>query len=246
LNRTIAILIIFFALISSPASSKRVKGSGSFNGAPIVSQGRYADTIRHNEFLFYAVELAPGERLDARAIIKSGPTTPSFSGEVRLLIHNPWRIGEIKDSSLLFAPGRITRLRVHTPFVGSGAKNNFFVDGGLYYIAVGILPRAKKLRYEHQLTLDIRIKGSPSGTADVLPQPTPTVYGTPGPIVTPTPSPIPTPSETITASASPQPTAAPVPLEGKSSPSFVRLGLIGFLGGAVGGAGLGLLRRRSS
>jgi hypothetical protein len=44
-----------------------IVGSGSFNAAPILQPGRYRDTVLPEEYLYYAVELKPGQSLHVTA-----------------------------------------------------------------------------------------------------------------------------------------------------------------------------------
>ena len=44
-----------------------IVGSGSFNAAPILQPGRYRDTVLPEEYLYYAVEVKPGQSLHVTA-----------------------------------------------------------------------------------------------------------------------------------------------------------------------------------
>lgn len=66
----LAILATAATLACAPAAAaaaRPVAGGGSFNDAPLLTPGAYTDTIRLDETLFYAVRLAPGQRLSATA-----------------------------------------------------------------------------------------------------------------------------------------------------------------------------------
>src|SRR5262249_32745094 len=44
-------------------------GGGSFNDAPLLAPGRYSDTIRLGERLYYGFAVKAGQRLHVRAVV---------------------------------------------------------------------------------------------------------------------------------------------------------------------------------
>jgi hypothetical protein len=84
------------ALLPAPAAAQSpIAGGGSFNDAPVLEPGRYADTLRGGEQLFYGVELQPGQRVQAGATVTGRSTTSYF---MDLKLYSPQR-QEIGDAS---------------------------------------------------------------------------------------------------------------------------------------------------
>jgi hypothetical protein len=87
------------ALLSAPAAAQSpIAGGGSFNDAPVLEPGRYADTLRGGEQLFYGVELQPGQSVQASATVTGRSTTSYF---MDLKLYSPQR-QEIGDASVPF------------------------------------------------------------------------------------------------------------------------------------------------
>ena len=67
----LALALAFTLALAAPAvaqdSYTPIVGSGSFNAAPILQPGRYRDTVLPEEYLYYAVELKPGQALHVTA-----------------------------------------------------------------------------------------------------------------------------------------------------------------------------------
>ena len=75
--------------LAAPASAQSpIAGGGSFNDAPVLAPGKYKDTLRGGEQLFYAVTLKPGQQLTAGATV-SGRTESSYF--MRMSIYSPLR-----------------------------------------------------------------------------------------------------------------------------------------------------------
>jgi hypothetical protein len=84
------------ALAAAPAGAQSpIAGGGSFNDAPVLEPGRYADTLRGGEQLFYGVELQPGQSVQASATVAGRSTTSYF---MDLKLYSPQR-QEIGDAS---------------------------------------------------------------------------------------------------------------------------------------------------
>jgi hypothetical protein len=67
------------ALTAAPAAAQSpIAGGGSFNDAPVLEPGSYADTLRGGEQLFYGVELERGQKVTATATIEGRSTTSYF------------------------------------------------------------------------------------------------------------------------------------------------------------------------
>ena len=76
-----ALLALTLALAWAPSAQAQssVEGGGSFNDAPVVKPGRYTDTLRGSETLFYAVQVKRGQKLTATATV-SGSTDDHVHG----------------------------------------------------------------------------------------------------------------------------------------------------------------------
>jgi hypothetical protein len=77
------VLVLAVALASAvpaaPAAAQTpIAGGGSFNDAPVLEPGSYADTLRGGEQLFYGVQLEPGQRVTATATVDGRSTTSYF------------------------------------------------------------------------------------------------------------------------------------------------------------------------
>ncbi len=67
------------ALTAAPAAAQTpIAGGGSFNDAPVLEPGSYADTLRGGEQLFYGVQLEPGQGVTATATVEGRSTTSYF------------------------------------------------------------------------------------------------------------------------------------------------------------------------
>lgn len=231
---------LVFGASPAAAAPEPVEGAGSFNDAPVLAPGTYRDTIRNNEFVFYAVDLAEGERLRVRARLTSAPGQPPFLGAVALWFYSPWRVQDIFHNSFAVAApvgsgGAVSRVRGKTPFVGRGAgspdRARLYRDPGRYYF--GFVNSVLRPKREHVLRFAVAVEGAPGSGVAIAPEPTPSIAGTPG-------------------VAGPQPSATPrqsrdddvVPEPERDESGLVRLGLAGLLGGLAAGAGAGFLRRR--
>ena len=66
-------------IAAAPAGAQTpIAGGGSFNDAPVLEPGAYADTLRGGEQLFYAVEPEAGQRVAATVEIEGRSTTSHF------------------------------------------------------------------------------------------------------------------------------------------------------------------------
>ena len=89
MRRVLLLAFAVFGALASPAAAQSpIAGGGSFNDAPVLAPGRYADTLRGGEQLFYGVALKPGQKLTAGATV-AGKTDASYL--MRLQIYNPLR-----------------------------------------------------------------------------------------------------------------------------------------------------------
>jgi Ca-activated chloride channel family protein len=68
------VLIAALALLFAPASAhaqdgKPIVGGGSFNTAPLLAPGTYADTVAAGETVYWKIRLAKGQQLTAKATV---------------------------------------------------------------------------------------------------------------------------------------------------------------------------------
>jgi Ca-activated chloride channel homolog len=239
---SLAAAVVVFVLGGVPgaAAQERVEGGGSFNDAPLVGPGTYRDSIRNNEFTFYAVEVADGQRLEVRARLVSAPGQEPLNGAIALAFYSPWRVRDLRlgpsPVTLIGPTGAVSRMRAVSPSIGGGDGDAnqalLYRDPGRYYF--GFINTVVKQRIEHPLRFTVAVTGGP-GNVEPAPEPTPSIAGTPG-VMEPEPT-EPPDSPPDVASDPPEP-------EGDYG-GLVRLGLACLLGGFAAGAGAGLLRRRS-
>jgi hypothetical protein len=177
-SRALLLVLAALALAASPAGAQTpIAGGGSFNDAPVLGPGRYADTLRGGEQLFYAVTLKPGQMLTAGATVK-GRTQSSYS--MTLQIYNPVREEDNTDGeqSAAYGPSdRSASLRVEGKRVGEtngGAANDVYAEPGTYYVSLAANDRGSNLEAEQfDSSIDLQVTGQ------VIPQATPTATAAP-------------------------------------------------------------------
>ena len=117
--------------------------------------GRYKDTLRGGEQLFYAVSLKPGQKLTAGLTV-SGRTDSSYF--MKLALYNPLREKDVFDGEQTEPYGQTDRsasLRVEGKAVGEangGTTERIYSEPGTYYISVaaddaGRQPRGGPVRH---------------------------------------------------------------------------------------------------
>ena len=181
MKRIVVCVAALVLAVGGPAYAAQVRGGSSFDDAPVLAPGRYRDTIRPTETLFYAVELLPGEKLRARVVLETFGDEDIFADTLTLTVYSPTR-DRVDDASETLN-GSFKR-RVLT--AGRGVD---YSVGGTYYLSFampnqfGELPR----RREYDIALTVRKTGRPIGPS---PTPTPTVTLAPTPEVSsPSPGP---------------------------------------------------------
>jgi Ca-activated chloride channel homolog len=166
------------ALAASPAGAQTpIAGGGSFNDAPVLAPGRYTDTLRGGEQLFYAVTLKPGQMLTAGATVK-GRTQSSYA--MTLQIYNPVREDDNFDGEQTASYGpsdRSASLRVEGKRVGeadSGSSSDVYAEPGTYYVSLAANDRGSNLEAEQfDSSIDLQVTGQ------VIPEATPTATAAP-------------------------------------------------------------------
>jgi hypothetical protein len=218
--------LAWLALAAAPAGAQTpIAGGGSFNDAPLLAPGRYADTLRGGEQLFYAVTLKPGQKLLAGATVK-GRTDSSYF--MRLQIYNPVRKDDVFKGQQTQAYGQNDRsasLRVEGQTVGEkngGSSTDVYAEPGTYYVSLAADDQGSNRAAEQfDSAIDLEVTGT------VIPAATPT------------------------ATAAPAKTAAPAGgtagLGGGDSGGGGELGMAIVLGLALGGLiGFGVRRLRTT
>ena len=178
MTRALLVALAGLALAAAPAGAQTpIAGGGSFNDAPVLAPGRYADTLRGGEQLFYAVSLKPGQTLNAGATVK-GRTESSYS--IRLQIFNPVREDDVYDGEQSSSYGQSDRsvsLRVEGQRVGEvdrGSSDDLYAEPGTYYVSLTADDRGSNLEAEQfDSSIDLQVTGQ------VIPKATPTATAEP-------------------------------------------------------------------
>jgi hypothetical protein len=176
--RALLVALAVLAVTAAPAGAQGpIAGGGSFNDAPVLKPGRYTDTLRGGEQLFYAVALKPGQKLTAGATIK-GRTDSSYS--MVLQIYNPIRSEDVFDGEQTAAYGQQDRsasLRVEGQRVGEddgGTADALYAEPGNYYVSIAADDRGNNLEAEQfDTSIDLQVTG------EVIATPTPTATAEP-------------------------------------------------------------------
>jgi hypothetical protein len=175
---SLVLALAVFALAAAPAGAQSpIAGGGSFNDAPVLKPGRYTDTLRGGEQLFYAVELKPGQQINAGATVK-GRTNSSYS--MTLQIYNPIRAEDVFDGQQSASYGQSDRsvsLRVEGHRVGEdngGVTDDVYAEPGTYYVSLAADDRGSNVGAEQfDTSLDLEVTG------EVIATPTPTATAAP-------------------------------------------------------------------
>jgi hypothetical protein len=181
-RRLLVALVVALAWAPAAHAQTAVEGGGSFNDAPTVKPGRYTDTLRGSETLFYAVDLKRGQKLSATATV-NGSTQTTYT--VRLQIYSPAREpdpfdGEAND--ILTSTDDSIALNVSGQTVGETGTTSaqYYQVSGTYYVALSATSsdtRFNPPQFDTELQFDV--------TGQVQPEPT----ATPAPTETPAPAP---------------------------------------------------------
>jgi hypothetical protein len=196
----LATLVFAFTLVlAAPAAAADdytpVVGSGSFNAAPILQPGRYRDTALPEEYLYYAIEVKPGQSIHVTA--NSELDTDAWSdlnvAFVKVNVAAPDRkeIDSDIDGDQSFTsagdnPADFTT-QPATTVADEDATEIAWTGPGVYFISFypafvgsGDPPKAE-IPFHFELTLE--------GQAQTEPSATPVATATPKPKATATPAP---------------------------------------------------------
>jgi hypothetical protein len=175
-RRSLLLGIAIFGALGAPAAAQSpIAGGGSFNDAPVLAPGRYADTLRGGEQLFYGVVLKPGQKLTAGATI-TGRSDSSYL--MRLQIYNPLRDEDAFDGEQSESFGQTdtsVSLRVEGQRVGEdngGTSDSKYAEPGTYYISVQADDVGRNLQAEQfDVELDLQVTGEVIATPTPTPRP---------------------------------------------------------------------------
>ncbi len=176
--RTLLAIALSLAFAAPASAQSPIAGAGSFNDAPVLAPGRYKDTLRGGEHLFYAVNLKPGQQLTAGVTV-SGRTEGSYF--MKLNIYGPLRQKDAFKGSQtegFGAADKSVSLRVEGQRVGErnagGSSDSVFAEPGTYYVSVAADDFGRNLEADQFDTLlDLQVTGA------VIPQATPTATAKP-------------------------------------------------------------------
>jgi hypothetical protein len=173
-RRALAALLLAVAWAPAAQAQTSVEGGGSFNDAPVVKPGRYTDTLRGSETLFYAIELKRGQKLTAIATV-SGTTDTTYT--VRLQIYSPARESDSfagQDSTSFTATDDSVSLDATGQTVGetgTTSDQNYQVSG-TYYVGLSATSsdtRFNPPQFDTQLQFDVTGVAQPETTATPAP-----------------------------------------------------------------------------
>ena len=170
MRRALAALLPALACAPAAHAQSAVEGGGSFNDAPVVKPGRYTDTLRGSETLFYGIELARGQRLTATATV-SGTSDTTYT--VRLEIYSPAREGDTldgEDSTSFTSSDDSVSLDVAGQTVGETgtSSDEYYQVSGTYYVGLSATSsdtRFNPPQFDTQLQFDVTGVAQPEPTA---------------------------------------------------------------------------------
>lgn len=201
MKRALVLAAFLFAVPLPATAAQRgapVQGGGSFTDAPLLEPGRYSDTVRLREELFYGVELAEGQSLRITAQLfgdRDGPIDRLCLGQLQ--IYNPLRDRWPSHEFVYFdGVANSDKWSIKTPAVGSEGRefsfdDEFFAQPGTFYFSlrffrnVGpdrdspIRRREFKSRYRVEV-IGTALEPSPTSTPTEEPSPEPTESEDPG------------------------------------------------------------------
>jgi len=162
-------------------------GGGSFNAAETLGPGTYRDTLLTREFLYYAVDLQPGQRLHVTA--RADTDAQTFDDTTDVININAF--GPLRNQ-LLSSKASITRPGETAELTTEPAGQDEVADGGTpqpgpgrYYVALfsDWLRTYEPPKAELPITFTIAVEGEGGATATPTPSPSPTPTPTPAPAV---------------------------------------------------------------
>jgi Ca-activated chloride channel family protein len=80
-KRLLLALILLFPATAQAQDGKPIVGGGSFNTAPLLTPGTYADTVAAGETVYWKVKLAKGQVLKAKATVDTSQIETDYSAD---------------------------------------------------------------------------------------------------------------------------------------------------------------------
>jgi len=168
----VAVAFVLLGLAAPASAQSPIAGGGSFNDAPVLEPGRYKDTLRGGEQLFYAVSLKPGQKLTAGVTVAGRTDTSYF---MKLALYSPLREKDVLDGTQTEAYGPLDRsesLRVEGKPVGEedrGTSGRIYSEPGTYYVSVAADDAGDNVEADQfDTSIDLQVTG------EIIPEPTPT------------------------------------------------------------------------
>ena len=195
----LALALAFTLALAAPAvaqdSYTPIVGSGSFNAAPILQPGRYRDTVLPEEYLYYAVELKPGQALHVTA--NSELDTDAWSDlnvafvKVNVAAPDRFELSSAIDGAQSFTsadddPADFTTQPATTVAeekdneIGWTGPGVYFISFYPAYVGSGDPPKAE-IPFHFEIALEGEAKTEPSATPISTPTPKATATPTPAP-----------------------------------------------------------------
>ena len=190
----VALVLALAAPAAAQTTDTPVVGGGSFNAAPVLQPGSYSDTVLPAEYIYYAVRVGAGQRLQL-----SGHTDLSHVEllqlgvpAVQMTIHSPTRmdVSGFSDGQAEANIGSKSGASFTGPTVqpsGDDDTDGPWTGPGVYFISVqapyrgaDIDPPKAEIPFHFTIALE--------GAVQPTPTPTPTRTATPRPTATPTPA----------------------------------------------------------
>jgi hypothetical protein len=191
--RRVLLAAVLLALVPAAAraqgSDRRPAiGGGSYNDAPLLEPGRYRDTLRPGERVFYAFDVKAGQRLHVSAVAPGdGGLLPA--DVLAVGVETPLREVEL-DPAAEDLTGRgtfVTRTDTPIEYRTAPAATSAASEGGdeyrgpgTYFVSLDLqTSNPDPLPIEQEVEFDVAVEGAP--------QAEPTPQRTPAPTATPTP-----------------------------------------------------------
>ena len=158
----LAALVVALLLPAAASAAPPVVGGTSFNDAAPLTPGTFADALDTGSTVFYRVDLARGQRLDASASLDVSGLDASLTGTSSLMLrlYGPLR-GQDAEAQTLGPGDAATHLKTTSAQIGP------VKEAGTYYVSAGVndfLPQGSAAA-QLPLTLSIGV-----GTSKVAPK----------------------------------------------------------------------------
>ena len=188
--------LVALLLAAAPASAQEpepVVGAGSFTTAPILEPGSYRDTVLPEEYLYYGVRVAAGQRLHVK--LEVGLTAAEFTNLgiafVQVNLHGPDRAqlfdatGPDSTSGSDSAPADTISPEARSLEQARTSVSSGWQGPGVYFIAVyaPFVGSGELTKAEVPITFSVALEGQaqsePSPTATPTASPTPEASAAP-------------------------------------------------------------------